>query len=109
MASTVYTGEEAKAYYVEETTYGVTPTNPAMLNIGIIQDVEPALDPRNIVIRGIGSRNVKAIRKGLRHIDLKINYTPQNWNFFNYVRSLKAISVEVFYEKTIGIVSLNHK
>jgi len=109
MASSLYTGEEARAYYVEETTYGVTPTNPAMLNIGVIQEVEPALDPRNIVIRGIGSRNIKAIRKGLRHIDLKIAYTPQNWNFFNYVRSLKSVSIEVFYEKTSGVVSLNHK
>jgi len=109
MASSLYTGEEAKAYFVEETTYGVTPTTPAMLNIGVIQEVEPALDPRNIVIRGIGSRNVKAIRKGLRHVDLKIVYTPQNWNFFNYVRSLKSTSVEVFYEKTAGVVSLNHK
>jgi len=109
MASSLYTGEEARAYYVEETTYGVTPTNPTMLNIGVIQEVEPALDPRNIVIRGIGSRNVKAIRKGLRHIDLKIVYTPQNWNFFNYVRSLKSMSIEVFYEKTTGVVSLNYK
>jgi len=109
VASSLYTGEEAKAYYVEETTYGVTPTDPAMLNIGVIQEVEPALDPRNIVIRGIGSRNVKAIRKGLRHIDLKITYTPQNWSFFNYARSLKSASVEVFYEKTTGVVSLNHK
>lgn len=109
MSSTVYTGEEARAYYVEETTYGTTPTNPAMLCIGVIQEIEPALDPRNIVLRGIGSRNVKAIRQGLRHIDLKVVYTPQNWNFFNYARSLKSTSVEVYYEKTSGIVSLNHK
>jgi len=109
MSSTVYTGEEARAYYVEEATFGTTPTNPAMLCIGVIQEIEPALDPRNIVLRGIGSRNVKAIRKGLRHIDLKIVYTPQNWNFFNYTRSLKSTSIEVYYEKTSGIVSLNHK
>jgi len=108
MASTVYTGEEAKAYYVEESTYGTTPTNPAMLCIGVIQEIEPALDPRNIVLRGIGSRNIKALRRGLRHIDLKVVYTPQNWNFFNYARSLKSTSVEVYYENS-GIVSLNHK
>jgi len=109
MSSTVYTGEEARAYYVEEATYGTTPTNPAMLCIGVIQEIEPALDPKNIVLRGIGSRNVKAIRRGLRHIDLKVVYTPQNWNFFNYARSLTSTSVEVYYEKTSGIVSLNHK
>jgi len=109
MSSTVYTGEETKAYYVEETTYGTTPTDPTMLCIGVIQEIEPALDPRNIVLRGIGSRNLKAIRRGLRHIDLKMVYTLQNWNFFNYARSLKSTSVEVYYEKTSGIVSLNHK
>jgi len=109
MSSTVYTGEEARAYYVEEATYGTTPTNPAMLCIGVIQEIEPALDPKNIVLRGIGSRNVKAIRRGLRHIDLKVAYTPQNWGFFNYARSLKSTSIEVYYEKTSGIVSLNHK
>jgi len=109
MSSTVYTGEQARAYYVEEATFGMTPTNPAMLCIGVIQEIEPALDPRNIVLRGIGSRNVKAIRKGLHHIDLKVIYTPQNWNFFNYTRSLKSTSIEVYYEKTSGIISLNHK
>jgi hypothetical protein len=60
-------------------------------------------------LRGIGSRNVKTIRRGLRHIDLKLVYTPQNWSFFNYARSLKSTSIEVYYEKTSGIVSLNHK
>jgi len=109
MSSTVYTGEEARAYYVEEVTYGTTPTNPAMLCIGVIQEIEPALDPRNIVLRGIGSRNVKAIRRGLRHIDLKVVYTPQNWNFFNYTRSLESTSIEVYYEKASGVVSQNHK
>lgn len=112
MASAVYTGEQAKAYYVEEASYGVTPSGvgePAMLYIGIIQDIEPALDPRNIVIRGIGDRNVKAIRRGLRHVDLRMVYVPQDWDFFDYVTSLKSMSVEVYYEKAAGIISLNHK
>jgi len=109
MSSTVYTGEQARAYYVEEATYGTTPTDPTMLCIGVIQEVEPAVDPKNIVLRGIGSRNVKAIRRGLRNIDLKVVYTPQNWDFFNYARSLKSTSIEVYYEKTSGIISLNHK
>ncbi len=109
MSSSVYTGEEAHVYYVEETTYGATPTNPTMLNMGIIQEIEPALDPKNIVLRGIGSRSPKALTRGLRQIDLKMIYTPQNWSFFNYARSLKSTSVEVYYEKTGGIISLNHK
>lgn len=109
MASSVFVGEEARAYYVEEATYGMTPANPAMLWIGVIQDVEPALDPRNIVIRGIGSRNVKAIRRGLRHVDLRLSYIPQDWDFLPYARNDESLSIEVFYEKTAGIISLNHK
>ena len=112
MASSVFVGEEARAYYVEEAQYGVTPSGtgqPAMKWIGIVQEVEPALDPRNIVIRGIGSRNVRAIRRGLRHVDLKIAYVPHNWTFFDYVTSLKSMSVEVYYEKSASLISLNHK
>jgi len=112
MASSLYVGEEVKAYYIEEASYGVTPSGtgqPAMLWIGVIQEVEPALDPRNIIIRGIGSRNVKAIRRGLRHVDLKLSYIPQDWDFLPYARNDKSLSIEVFYEKASGIISLNHK
>jgi len=112
VASSVFVGEEAKAYFVEEAQYGVAPSGtgqPAMKWIGVVQEVEPALDPRNIVIRGIGSRSVRAIRRGLRHVDLKIAYVPQSWTFFDYVTSLKSMSIEVYYEKAASLISLNHK
>jgi len=112
VASSVFVGEEARAYFVEEAQYGVTPSGtgqPAMKWIGIIKEAEPALDPRNIVIRGIGSRSVRAIRRGLRHVDLRMVFIPQNWTFFDYVISLKSMSIEVYYEKAAGIISLNHK
>jgi len=112
-----YVGEECKAYYVEEASYGVTPSGvgqPAMKYIGIIEEVTPALDPRNIVIRGIGSRNVRSLRKGLRHVDLSLRYLPQDWTFFDYTRAisagvLKSMTVEVFYEKGASIISVIHK
>jgi len=105
----VYVGEEAKAYYVEEVTYGTTPATPAMLYIGIIQNVEPAVDPNNIVIRGIGSRTPKSIRRTVRAIDLSLTYVPQDWDFWAYVTNQKSVSLEVFYEKGASIISLNHK
>lgn len=105
----VYVGEEAKAYYVEEAVYGTTPVTPAMLYIGIIQNIEPALDPKNTVIRGIGSRTPKAIRKTVRQIDLSLAYIPQDWDFWAYVTNQKSVSLEAFYEKAAGIISLNHK
>jgi len=105
----VFVGEEAKAYYVEETVYGTTPGTPAMLYIGIIQNVEPAIDPKNIVIRGIGSRTPKAIRRTVRAVDLSLAYIPQDWDFWAYVLNAKSVSLETFYEKGASIISLNHK
>jgi hypothetical protein len=104
-----YIGEEANAYYVEEVTYGQTPVTPAMLYIGIIQDAEPSLDPKNILVRGLGSRNVQSIRKTLRTVDLTLNYVPRDWDFWAYVGNDKSVSLEVFYEKAAAIISLNHK
>lgn len=105
----VYTGEEAKAYYVEEATYGTTPANPAMLYIGVITPIEPGLDPKNIVIRGIGSRTPQAIRKTVRQIDLSFTYVPRDWDFWAYVTNKKSVSLEVLYDKDPTFISLNHK
>jgi len=108
----VYGSHEAKIYYVQESTYGETPTNPNMLGIATAENVEPALDPGLIKVRGIGSRDLKTIRKGLRHVDLKVAYAlPSDApiNFLQYIQTLSSLSIEVFYEKTSGIIDLLHK
>ena len=109
MSTSVYGAHEAKAYYIEETTYGETPATPTMNGIGSIENIEPALNPSNIKVRGIGSRDLQFIKKGLRQVNLAIQYNPPNITFLEYVTSLKSLSVEVFYEKTSGIISLLHK
>jgi len=46
MSTAVYGAHEAKVYFIEETNYGETPSGtgqPAMVAVGIVQDVEPAL------------------------------------------------------------------
>ena len=108
----VYGAHEAKIYYVQETTYGVTPTNPNMLGIATAENVEPALDPGLIKVRGMGSRDLQVVRRGLRHVDLKVGYAlPSDApiNFLQYVTTLYSMSVEVFYEKASGIIDLLHK
>jgi len=108
----VYGSHEAKIFYVEETNYGVTPTNPSMLGIATAESVEPALDPDLIKVRGIGSRDLKVIRKGLRQVGLKVAYAlPSDApiNFLQHIQTLKSLSIEVFYEKTSGIIDLLHK
>jgi hypothetical protein len=103
-----YGGHEAKLAYVSEANYGVTPATPAMIQI-TAENVEPAIDPSLIEVRGIGSRDLAFIRKGLRLVNLKFAYYLQNITELNLAISLASISAEVFYEKTSGIISLLHK
>jgi len=108
----VYGAHEAKIYYVQESTYGVTPTNPSMLGLATVDNVEPALDPGLLKIRGIGSRDVQVLRRGLRHVDLKVAYALPSEapiNFLQHVATLYSLSIEVFYEKASGIIDLLHK
>jgi len=108
----VYGAHEAKIYYVQESTYGITPTNPSMLGVATAENVEPALDPGLINVRGIGSRDLNTIRRGLRQVGLKVAYAlPSDApiNFLQHIQTLNSLSVEVFYEKTSGIIDLLHK
>jgi len=108
----VYGAHEAKIYYVQESTYGVTPTNPSMLGIATAENVEPALDPELIKVRGIGSRDIRVFRKGLRQVGLKVAYalpSDSPINFLQHIQTLYSLSIEVFYEKSSGIIDLLHK
>jgi len=108
----VYGAHEARIYYVQEATYGVTPTNPSMIGIATAENVEPALDPGLIKVRGIGSRDLKTIRKGLRQVGLKVDYplpSDAPINFLQHITTLNSLSIEVFYEKASGIIDLLHK
>ena len=107
----MYGAHEAKIYYVVETNYGVTPTNPSMLGIPA-ENVDPAVDPGLLRIRGIGSRDLQVLKRGLRQIDLKVSYplpSSAPINFLQYITTLNSMSVEVFYEKASGIIDLLHK
>jgi hypothetical protein len=106
-----YGAHEAKIYFVQETNYGETPINPSMLGIKA-ESVEPALNPSLIKVRGIGSRDLQAIKKGLRQVALKVAYplpSDAPISFLQHVTTLNSLSVEVFYEKASGIIDLLHK
>jgi hypothetical protein len=109
MSTPMFGGHEAKVYFIEETTYGETPANPTMAAVGIVQEVEPTLDASLVKLRGIGSRDLQFLRKGLRQAELKITYNPQNINLLQHVVTLTSLSVEVFYEKPSNIISVLHK
>jgi len=106
-----YGAQETKIYYVQETNYGETPTNPSMLGIRA-ENVEPALGSGLIKVRGVGSRDVQAVKKGLRHVTLKVAYplpSDSPINFLQHIIALNSLSVEVFYEKASSIIDLLHK
>jgi len=108
----LYGAHEARIYYVQESTYGVTPTNPSMLGLATAENVEPTVDPGFVKLRGLGSRDLQTIRRGLRHVDLKVSYAlPSDApiNLLQHVTTLNSLSVEVFYEKSSGIIDLLHK
>lgn len=109
MTTPVYGAHETKAYYVVESTYGVTPTNPSMTGLATAENVEPDLNPGLIRVRGTGSRDLQTLRKGLRQVGLKIVYNLPSAapiDFLLQIQTLNSLTVEVIYEKSTGIIDL---
>ncbi len=98
-----YGSHESRFFYVEEATYGTTPANPTMLSVPA-QTIEPAIVPNNIKLRGVGSMDLQAIKKGLREPSLKIAYclpSDAPLNFLQYAKMelAKSVSAQVLYYK----------
>ena len=104
-----YGAHEGGFAYISESVYGETPATPDMIEIETAENIEPAISPGLIKIRGVGSRDYQYIRKGLRLVDLKFSYALQNIEMLNFAMTLGSMSVEVWYEKTAGIIDLLHK
>lgn len=114
----VYGAHETRFYYAEESTYGTTPTNPSMYSVPA-ENVEPAINPSNIKLRGIGSIDLQAIKKGLRNVALKVVYPLPSDAPIDFLQHVKAeldhsLSIQVLYYKGIfaaatDIISLLHK
>lgn len=107
-----YGAHEAKVYYVQETTYGQTPSpDPSMLGLKTAFDVEHNIDPGLLKLRGIGSRDLDTIKKGLRKPTLKFGYlipSAAPIDFLLYAQNLNSMSVEIIYERT-SIIDLLFK
>jgi len=104
-----YGAHEAGIAYISESTYGQTPATPDMVEIITAENVEPAISPSLMKIYGIGSRDYQFLRKGLREVNVKLSYAMPNINLLQFITTLGSISLEVWYYKTGGTVSLNHK
>jgi len=111
-----YGAQEGRAYFVQESSYGQTPANPSMLGINS-ENIEPSLEPSLIKLRGIGSRDLQALKKGLRNSTLKISHVlPSDApiSFIQHVQTLDSLSIQVLYYKgsfasATDIISLLYK
>jgi len=98
-----YSAHESRVYYVDEAAYGQTPTNPAMLSVPA-ESVEPAVNPNNLKLRGVGSVDLQAIKRGLRAPSLKVGYplpSEAPTDFLQYAKTEleKSLSIQVLYYK----------
>jgi hypothetical protein len=112
-----YGAHESRIYYVQEGTYGTTPANPSMAGVPA-ENVEPAINPSNIKLRGIGLVDLQAIKKGLRAPNLKVAYPLPSDAPIDFLQHVKveldhSLSIQVLYYKGIfasatDIISLLH-
>ena len=98
-----YGSEEERIYYVAETVFGTTPTNPTMLSVPADQ-IEPSVDPGNIKLRGAGSYDLQVIKKGLRQVGLKVSYPLPSIAPIDLLQYAKmdlntSLSMQVLYYK----------
>lgn len=100
-----YSSHESKIYYIDETTYGATPSTPAMLSIPA-ENIEPTITPNNIKLRGVGSIDLQAIKKGLKTPTIKLSYplpSDSPINFLQYAKAelAKSLSLQILYYKGV--------
>ena len=98
-----YGSHESKLFYIEESAFGQTPTNPPMLGVAA-ESIEPQINPNNIKVRGVGSVDLQAIKKGQRAPSLKVTFpipsdAPINFLQYCKVDLNKSLSVQVLYYK----------
>jgi hypothetical protein len=66
------------------------------------ENVEPYLDPDLILVRGVGSRDLQTVKKGLRQTNLKIAHilpSDAPIGFIQHAQTLSSLSVQVLYYK----------
>jgi hypothetical protein len=98
-----YSSEEERVYFVAEDNFGTTPSNPGMLSVPA-DGIEPSIDPGNIKLRGAGSHDLQAIKKGLRQVGLKLSYplpsaAPIELLQYAKMDLNKSLSIQTLYYK----------
>ncbi len=98
-----YSAEEEAFYYIDETNFGVTPGTPAFLGHPC-SSIMPNINSNNLLVRGCGSINYLANKRGRLLPELKIKFPVPSaapTNFLQYLRPElgKSLSLNVLYYK----------
>ncbi len=98
-----YSAEEEAFYYIDEATFGVTPNAPAFLGHPC-SSITPNINANNLQVRGCGSINYIANKRGRLLPELKIKFPVPSaapTNFLQYLRPElgKSLSLNVLYYK----------
>jgi hypothetical protein len=70
--------------YVEETTRGVTPTSPTLVNAGPIQDFTPNTETNSVNYRMLGSPDLYKVLKTGERYSFDITFNPIDLNLVEY-------------------------
>jgi hypothetical protein len=81
------------------------------------ENIDAGIDPSLIEVRGIGSRDLAALKRGLRKPTLKISHIPPSdapINFIQHTTTLNSLSIQVLWYKGLfasatDIISLLYK
>ncbi|MEM3731727.1 MAG: phage tail tube protein [Candidatus Bathyarchaeia archaeon] len=111
-----YGAHECRVYFVVESTYGETPANPSMNGINS-ESLDVGVDPSLVKVRGVGSRDFAAFKKGLRKPTLKFGHVLPSAApiaFIQHAQTLNSLSVQVLWYKgsfaeATDIISLLYK
>lgn len=90
--------------YVEEATFGTTPTSPTFLSVGSMQDMTTNVDITNVKYRQLGSRDLYQVIKTGEVYGIVFKYQPFNTNFLKYGTELWNASATGNIAKSMSIV-----
>lgn len=80
--------------YVEETTYGTTPTNPTFTHAGPIVDITDSQETQAIKYRQIGSRDMYAMIKTGEVYSFDVTFNPLTDDLINYAINLPGVGTK---------------
>lgn len=96
-----YAAHECRVYMVQESTYGQTPANPAWLGMPA-ENVEPSVSPGLVKVRTVGSRDLSALKRGLRSPTVKVGHIlPSDAPvvLIQHANTLNSLSLQLVYYK----------